>query len=39
MLEEYIEDSQVLLPIDYKTYCFNGVAKLVLVCSERDGEY
>ena len=36
ILEEYIENKEGLLPLDYKIYCFNGVAKLVLVCSERD---
>lgn len=36
ILEEYIENAQGLLPLDYKIYCFNGVAKLVLVCSERE---
>jgi len=35
ILEEYIENNAGLLPIDYKIYCFNGQAKLVLVCSER----
>ena len=36
ILEEYIENNAGLLPIDYKIYCFNGEAKLVLVCSERE---
>jgi len=36
ILEEYIENNAGLLPIDYKIYCFNGKAKLVLVCSERE---
>lgn len=36
ILEEYIENDAGLLPIDYKIYCFNGEAKLVLVCSERE---
>jgi hypothetical protein len=36
ILEEYIENDAGLLPLDYKIYCFNGVAKLVLVCSERE---
>lgn len=36
IVEEYIEDSHGLLPRDYKVYCFNGKAKLVLVCSDRD---
>lgn len=36
IIEEYIENSAGLLPLDYKIYCFNGLAKLVLVCSERE---
>jgi len=32
--EEYIGNSDEL-PYDYKLYCFNGVPKLVLVCSNR----
>jgi hypothetical protein len=36
VVEEYIENKEGLLPRDYKIYCFNGVAKLVLVCSERE---
>lgn len=36
ILEEYIENKAGLLPLDYKIYCFDGVAKLVLVCSERE---
>ncbi|RJF37999.1 ATP-grasp fold amidoligase family protein [Pseudoalteromonas gelatinilytica] len=36
IIEEYIENKKGELPIDYKIYCFDGVAKLVLVCSERD---
>ena len=35
IVEEYIENSDGFYPIDYKIYCFNGVAKLVLVCTER----
>lgn len=33
--EEYI-DSNVGLPYDYKIYCFNGVAKCCLACSNRE---
>ena len=33
--EEYIENEKNEFPMDYKIYCFNGKAKLVLVCSER----
>ncbi|WP_172116998.1 ATP-grasp fold amidoligase family protein [Halomonas hibernica] len=36
IVEEYIENKAGFLPLDYKIYCFNGVAKLVLVCSERE---
>jgi len=36
IVEEYIESRVDLFPLDYKIYCFNGVAKLVLVCSERE---
>lgn len=36
IVEEYIETDAGLLPLDYKIYCFNGLAKLVLVCSERE---
>ena len=33
--EKFIEGFDNL-PYDYKIYCFNGIAKCVLVCSERD---
>ena len=33
--EKFIE-SRNSLPYDYKIYCFRGVAKCILVCSERD---
>lgn len=36
IVEEYIAGESGALPIDYKIYCFNGVARLVLVCSERE---
>ena len=35
MCEEFIESQKGELPFDYKLYCFNGVAKVVLVCSDR----
>ena len=35
--EEYIEGYSTL-PYDYKVYCFNGIAKCILVCSEREDE-
>ena len=34
--EEYIEDSQLTVPIDYKFHCFNGITKAVMVCTERN---
>ncbi len=33
--EEYLNFKDEL-PNDYKVYCFNGVPKVILVCSERD---
>ncbi|WFM70016.1 ATP-grasp fold amidoligase family protein [Halomonas sp. CKK8] len=36
ILEAYIETPSGLLPWDYKIFCFNGKAKLVEVCSERE---
>lgn len=38
IIEEYIESTEGKLPLDYKIYCFNGVAKLVQVCSDRESE-
>lgn len=34
--EKYIETDDGLLPTDYKVYCFNGSAKLVLLCVGRE---
>lgn len=34
--EKLIETENGNLPVDYKLYCFNGVADCVLVCSGRD---
>ena len=34
--EEYIATNDGLMPNDYKIYCFNGKAKIILVCSERE---
>ena len=34
--EEYIENNKNEFPMDYKVYCFNGEAKIILVCSERE---
>ena len=36
MIEEYIGDSTVLLPEDYKFYCFNGFVKAVLYIYGRE---
>lgn len=33
--ERFIESSDGRLPKDYKVYCFNGVAKYILVCANR----
>jgi hypothetical protein len=34
--EKYIDTHDGLLPSDYKVYCFNGSAKLVLLCVGRE---
>lgn len=34
--EKYIQTKNDVLPMDYKFYCFNGVCKGILVCSERE---
>lgn len=34
--EKLIETSNNTLPKDYKFYCFNGICKGILVCSERE---
>lgn len=36
LCERYLEPEVGLLPIDYKIYCFNGIPKLILVCTERE---
>ncbi len=33
--EEFIENFEDEYPYDYKIYCFSGVPKIILVCSER----
>ena len=35
IIEKYMEDSNKSDLIDYKLFCFNGIPKIVLVCSER----
>ena len=34
--EKYLCDKNDKMPLDYKIYCFNGKARCILVCSERD---
>ncbi len=34
--EKYIATDDGIMPNDYKIYCFNGKAKIILVCSERE---
>ncbi|PMR76983.1 ATP-grasp fold amidoligase family protein [Billgrantia endophytica] len=38
ILEEYIEGEGGDLPRDYNVYCFNGVARIVEVWTEKEGE-
>ncbi|MCE8041742.1 glycosyl transferase [Halomonas daqingensis] len=38
ILEEYVEGEDGDLPRDYNVYCFNGVARLVEVWTEKGGE-
>ena len=34
--EEFIDNDGKGFPNDYKLYCFNGIPKIVLICSNRD---
>lgn len=36
--EEYLKDKNMVNPIDYKFYCFNGKVDSLLVCSNRERE-
>ncbi len=36
IVEEYLDDSENKVPLDYKIYCYNGKAECILVCSERE---
>lgn len=36
--EEFLDDNSGKLPTDYKFYCFNGVVKCILVCTDRIDE-
>ncbi len=38
MCEEFIESQKGEYPFDYKLYCFHGIPKVVLVCSNRKNE-
>lgn len=37
--EEFIENEAGEFPVDYKIYCFNGMAKIILVCVDRKKHY
>lgn len=39
MIEEYLEDSENKLPLDYKFFSYNGNTKYVMVCTERESGY
>ncbi len=34
--EEYLNDGQNEMPLDYKFYCFDGKVECILLCSERE---
>ena len=34
--EKFIETEDGNLPLDYKLYCFNGIAKYVMLCTDRE---
>lgn len=36
IIEKYLEMGEKKLPTDYKIYCFNGKAKVILVMNDRD---
>lgn len=36
IVEKYLCDENDKMPVDYKIYCFNGKAKCILLCSERE---
>ena len=36
IIEKYLCDEKGKMPMDYKIYCFNGKAEIILVCSERE---
>ena len=37
--EEFIENNNNGFPWDYKIYCFNGIPKVILVCTNRESGY
>lgn len=39
IVEEYLNDNENKVPIDYKFFCFNGKTECVMVCTERDKGY
>lgn len=36
LCEEYLSENNKISPTDYKIFCFNGKAKFLLVCGDRD---
>jgi len=34
--EEYLDDGELIYPIDYKFHCFNGKTKIVMVATDRE---
>lgn len=38
IIEKYMEDQNCSSMRDYKFFCFNGVAKYILVCTDRESE-
>ena len=38
LCEEYLKEPNKLSPTDYKIFCFNGKARFLLVCGDRDSE-
>lgn len=35
LCEEYLKEDNKISPTDYKIFCFNGIAKFILVCGNR----
>lgn len=36
IVEKYLCDKDDKMPVDYKIYCFNGIPRAILVCTERE---